>query len=87
MIILCLRVGKTLLIDDFDIHRYLLRTYETEWEWIRKFFAQTILEQLEKTEGAVVRKNASLTALQEKNLVSKFLYRSVEESLDATNNR
>ena len=74
------RVGKTLLLDDFDVHRYLLRRSASEWEWIRKFFTQTILQE---TEGAVVRKNASSSALQERNLVSKFLHRSLEHSAEA----
>ena len=69
------RVGRTLLLDDFDVHRYLLRRSATEWEWIRKFFTQTIMQE---SGCAVVRKNASSSALQERNLVSKFLHRSLE---------
>ena len=34
-------------------------------------------------EDAVVRKNASSSALQERNLVSKFLYRTLQDSLEA----
>ena len=34
-------------------------------------------------EDAVVRKNASSSALQERNLVSKFLYRTLQDSLDS----
>jgi hypothetical protein len=58
------RVGKTLLIDDFDIHKYLLRRSATEWEWLRRYFSQTVLQQIDKKEGAVVRKNCSSSALQ-----------------------
>ena len=58
------RVGKTLLIDDFDIHQYLLKRSATEWEWFRKYFAQTIIHQISDKEGAVVRKNCSNSALQ-----------------------
>ena len=59
------RVGKTLLIDDFDIHQYLLRRSATEWEWLRKYFTQTILHEIEEKEGAVVkRRNCSNAALQ-----------------------
>ena len=72
------RVGKTLLIDDFDIHQYLLRRSATEWEWLRKYFTQTILHQISEKDGAVVRKNCSNSALQERNLISKFLYRSLQ---------
>ena len=42
------RVGKTLLLDDFDIHRYLLRRSASEWEWIRKFFHEIVLSQIDK---------------------------------------
>ncbi len=76
------RVGKTLLIDDFDIHKYLLRRSATEWEWLRRYFSQTVLQQIDKKEGAVVRKNCSSSALQERRLVSKFLYRSLQHSPD-----
>ena len=95
------RVGKTLLIDDFDISKFILRRSATEWEWIRKFFHEIVLQQIDKvsylenstfflkssslfqTENAVVRKDGSSSALQERNLVSKFLYRSLQTSLDA----
>ena len=78
------RVGKTLLLDDFDIHRYLLRRSASQWEWIRKFFTETVLQQIDKKEleGSVIRKNASSSALQERNLVSKFLYRTLQKSLE-----
>jgi len=78
------RVGKTLLLDDFDIHRYLLRRSASQWEWIRKFFTETVLQQIDKKEleGSVIRKNASSSALQERNLVSKFLYRTLQNSLE-----
>jgi len=79
------RVGKTILLDDFDIHRYLLRRSASQWEWIRKFFTETVLQQIDKKEleGAVIRKNASSSALQERNLVSKFLYRTLQNSLES----
>jgi len=76
------RVGRSLLLDDFDIHKYLLRRSASEWEWIREFFHQIILPKIEKTENAIVRKDGSSSALQERNLVSKFLYRTLQTSLD-----
>ena len=42
------RVGKTLLIDDFDISKFILRRSATEWEWIRKFFHEIVLQQIDK---------------------------------------
>lgn len=73
------RIGKTLLIDDFDVHQYLLRRSATEWEWLRRYFMQTIMEEVSNKEGVIVRKNNSNSALQDRNLVSKFLYRSVQD--------
>jgi len=29
------RVGKSLLVDDFDIHGFLLRSSEEEWKWLK----------------------------------------------------
>ena len=81
------RVGKTLLIDDFDIHQYLLRRSATEWEWLRKYFTQTILHEITDKDGAVVRKNCSNSALQERNLISKFLYRSLQLDSDECSER
>lgn len=39
-------IEKTLLIDEFDVHKYLLRTAESDWEWLRKFFYEHILQTL-----------------------------------------
>ena len=49
------RVGKTLLLDDFDIHRYLLRRSASEWEWIRKFFYEIVLSQIDKVGHIMIR--------------------------------
>jgi hypothetical protein len=40
------RIENTLLIDEFDIHKHLLRTAETEWEWLKKFFFDHVLKSL-----------------------------------------
>ena len=47
------RVGDTLLLDDFDIHKHLLRKQETDWEWMRKFFYETVMESV-RAENAKV---------------------------------
>lgn len=39
-------IEKTLLIDEFDIHKHLLRTSESDWEWLRKFFFEQVLQTL-----------------------------------------
>ena len=53
------RVGKTLLLDDFDIHRYLLRRSASEWEWIRKFFYEIVLSQIDKVSQIMIRQISS----------------------------
>ena len=40
------RVGDTLLLDDFDIHKHLLRRQEADWQWLRKFYFETIVQQM-----------------------------------------
>ncbi|XP_063231536.1 erythroid differentiation-related factor 1 isoform X2 [Bacillus rossius redtenbacheri] len=72
------RVENTLLIDEFDVYRYLLRTSQSEWEWLRKFFFDHVHTTLggEKDKG-LFHRNKSRLALQQKSLVSKFLYHSL----------
>ena len=41
------RVGATLLLDDFDIHKHLLRKQEDDWQWLRKFYFETIVQQMQ----------------------------------------
>lgn len=36
------RVENTLLLDEFDIYKHLLKTSETEWEWLKKFFFENM---------------------------------------------
>ncbi|MPC19516.1 Erythroid differentiation-related factor 1 [Portunus trituberculatus] len=73
------RVGKTLLIDDFDIYKYLLRQSEKEWQWLRKFFFENVLQSLARSEAVLVRPNKSRDVVQSRSLLSKFLYHSVNE--------
>jgi hypothetical protein len=40
------RVENTLLIDEFDIHKHLLRQAETDWEWLKKFFFEHVFQSL-----------------------------------------
>ncbi|XP_059087903.1 erythroid differentiation-related factor 1-like [Tigriopus californicus] len=73
------RVGNSILIDEFDIHGFLLRTSESEWKWLKKFFYDTVLTSVGEKSRALVRRNIRSKALQEQNLVSKFLYRSLQD--------
>jgi len=35
-------------LDEFDIHRYLLRQQDDDWKWLRKFFYETVLRNMEQ---------------------------------------
>ncbi|KAJ9579565.1 hypothetical protein L9F63_004750 [Diploptera punctata] len=70
------RIQNTLLIDEFDIHKHLFRT-DTDWEWLRKFVFDHVLKSLSDKDKGIFHKNNSRYALQQKSLVSKFLYHSI----------
>jgi hypothetical protein len=80
------RIGKTILLDEFDVHKHLMRPHHhgsssaaiERWEaWWRRFYAACTANQ---QAGARLppRKNRTREALENKNLVSKFLYRSID---------
>ena len=74
------RVGRTLLVDNFDIHGFLLRSSEEEWAWLRRFFLTRVFGGGlgERKDRAVVRRSNKSDDIRQRNLVSKFLYRSLE---------
>ncbi|XP_059486132.1 erythroid differentiation-related factor 1 [Neocloeon triangulifer] len=74
------RVENTLLIDEFDIHKHLMRTAESEWKWLRKFFFEHIMSTL--SSKGLYQKDFSRDAVQERRLVSKFLYHSLREAAE-----
>lgn len=83
------RIENTLLLDDFDIHKYLLRRAETDWEWLKKFFYENIFEDTsddKKSKFFHKTTHNSRNTLQQKNLVSKFLYHSLVLADNELNN-
>ncbi|KAJ8959533.1 hypothetical protein NQ314_006270 [Rhamnusium bicolor] len=81
------RIENTLLLDDFDIYKHLLKTAETEWEWLRKFFFENINRATCEEDRNLYVKNRRREALKEKSLVSKFLYHSlIEGDVEDTTN-
>lgn len=72
------RIENTLLLDDFDIFQYLMKS---EWSWMKKFFYE---KSISTKDGVVYLKNKSRYALQQKSLVSKFLYHSLPSSKSDT---
>ncbi|KAH3706561.1 hypothetical protein DPMN_065948 [Dreissena polymorpha] len=74
------RVGKTLLLDEFDIHKHLLRTEQNEWGWLRRFYYESVLRDIEENMKCVPRPSKSRDDLQSRNMYSKFLYHSLGEN-------
>ncbi|XP_061388075.1 erythroid differentiation-related factor 1 [Musca vetustissima] len=73
------KVGNTLLLDEFDIQKYLLRKADDDWNWLRTFIMEQILAYGDGGHS-VCLKDKSREAIQTKNLLSKFLYYSLKQS-------
>ncbi|XP_055843680.1 erythroid differentiation-related factor 1 [Episyrphus balteatus] len=71
------KVGNTLLIDEFDVHKYLFRKADDDWRWLKTFMLETIVS-LHESDGNFCLRDESREAIQTKNLQSKFLYHSAE---------
>lgn len=78
------RIENTLLIDEFDIHKYLLRQSDDEWKWLKSFICEHILTSLGDADRRCYLKSKSREALQKKHLLSKFLYHSLTGSESGT---
>lgn len=75
------RIGNTLLIDDFDLAKYLLWKSEEDWQWLRSFIYQNVLSRMsEKDRKPIPILHKTREFLEQKNLLSKFLYYSIEDS-------
>lgn len=72
------RIGNSLLIDEFDLQKYLLRRSDEDWEWLRSFIYENILNSLNESEKKVFIKLKTREAIQQKTLMSKFLYYSID---------
>ncbi|XP_048747467.2 erythroid differentiation-related factor 1-like [Ostrea edulis] len=75
------KVDNSLLIDDFDIHKNLLRKQNDDWKWLREFYLESVKKDMQMK--CVPKKKKSRNHLQNKNMLSKFLYRSVQEALNS----
>lgn len=73
------RIGNTLLIDDFDLHKYLLWKSEEDWTWLRNFVYENVRLN-EKDRKPIPIQHKTREFLEQKNLLSKFLYYSIEDS-------
>ena len=88
------RIGQSILIDDMDLHRLtgflnatsgvgplkgnIFSDETEEWSWLKNFFYEIMLTSYESKEKALVRRDTTRNAIQERNLISKFLHRSLE---------
>ena len=75
------KVGNTILLDEFDIQKYLLRKADDDWKWLRTFILEQILAYGDGGHNFSL-KDKSREAIQTKNLLSKFLYYSLKQSTD-----
>ncbi|KAH8415705.1 hypothetical protein KR222_010436, partial [Zaprionus bogoriensis] len=75
------KVGNTLLLDEFDIQKYLLRKADDDWKWLRTFILEHIMAYGDEQNNFCL-KERSREALQTKNLLSKFLYHSLKQTGD-----
>ncbi|CAF0756223.1 unnamed protein product [Adineta ricciae] len=70
------RLGRTILLDEFDVHSHLLRLENNEWTWFRDFFLDTILRNISVKH--FYKKNKTRDELIRKDRLIKFLCQSVE---------
>ncbi|KAK7498450.1 hypothetical protein BaRGS_00010404, partial [Batillaria attramentaria] len=72
------RVGCTLLLDEFDVHKHLLRQESENWTWLRQFFQNTVMKNEDLK--CIPRKSRKQDVLQNRIMFSKFLYHSLAGS-------
>jgi len=70
------RLGRTILLDEFDVHSHLLRLEKNEWSWFRDFFLDTVLRNISVKH--LYKKNKTRDELIRKDRLVKFLCQSVE---------
>jgi len=58
----------------------LLTSSEAEWKWLKKLLVEMMVENRDK---AIVKHEKSRDAITERNLMSKFLYRSLNTSIES----
>lgn len=75
------RIGNTLLIDQFDLQKYLMWKSEEDWKWLRAFIYENVVSNMKKgNQKPFAIQHKSQEVIQQKNLLSKFLYHSISDS-------
>nr|XP_032640501.1 erythroid differentiation-related factor 1-like isoform X1 [Chelonoidis abingdonii] len=65
------RIGRTLLLDELDIHELFMRSSQTgDWTWLKEFYQRLIDQKWQ-------RKKKSKEHWYQKAILSKFLYYSI----------
>lgn len=79
------RIGNTLLIDDFDVHRFLLKQEDCNWQWLSRFICDNILSRLNDPDRNSTGKQTTRNeSIQQKSLLSKFLCHSLATIEDSS---
>ena len=77
------RIGSTLLIDDFDIHKFLLHQEDCNWKWLKSFILGH-LTRYEQGRNGPNKQSTRNDSMHQRSLLSKFLYHSLSISSAAT---
>lgn len=81
------RIENTLLIDEFDIHKYLLRQSGDNWPWLRSFIYENIQSSLGELDSNFLLQNNNIDATQQRSLLSKFLYHSISHNEEGSSSK
>lgn len=75
------RLGNTILIDDFDIHKYLRRQSEFDWNWLKSFISETILNSLSEPDRQLMMKSHNAVDGDKRKISSASFFEASQESL------
>ncbi|XP_055309176.1 erythroid differentiation-related factor 1 isoform X2 [Sitodiplosis mosellana] len=78
------RIGSTLLIDDFDIHRFLLQQEDCNWKWLKSFICEHFTRLNEQERNVPNKQSTRNDSMHQRSLLSKFLYHSISSTTTAT---
>lgn len=74
------RIENTLLIDEFDVQRFLMQQEDYNWQWLRSFIYNHILTRLNDPDRTALCKQALNDSIHQRSLLSKFLYHSLSRT-------
>lgn len=78
------RIGNTLLIDEFDIQKFLQQQNNENWPWLRSFIYENVHSSLGEFDRNFLLQNDKTDITQERSLLSKFLYHSISQDGQAS---